>query len=556
MKKIIFEENHIHSSYSDGENTLVEIFDYNNLHDKLDLIISDHVDKNTDWFSDYAEEIKRLRLKYNDFSIKIGCEVKIVDESGELNTSDKILNEAEIVLGSVHHFQNIKSMPPASLLEQEYKLTKLLAENKKIDILAHPFGMYQSFFHLEPPIKYIENIYKTCVKNKIKFEFSSKYAGTVITSFVNKEIEKGNIDNFSFGSDAHQIDKIGNAAFKLAKKVNILVTGAGAGVGQSIIKAAKLSKVNKKIVVVDNSFLAAGMYRADAAYLVPLSKEKGYIEKIIGICKKEKIDIIFVGTDIELPILAKNKKKIESATKAILMISNPKAVAIADDKWLTTQFLRTNKFPYPVSSLTNGLTSFLEKINFPIIIKPRIGARSIGFFVVKDDKELKDKMNQIESPIIQEYLSSEDDEYTCSSLFYNGECYGVLTMKRWLRNGDTYKAIIKNDLKLEKFIAEVGKKLKIFGPCNFQLRKTKKGPVIFEINCRFSGTTGTASYLGFNVVNALLQRIAFKRSFKPLSFKESYMFRYWNEVFVNKEDIESLKEKKYIIEPKSDLNIF
>lgn len=556
MLKTLFQDNHVHSDYSDGHNTLVEIFEYNNLHDKLDLVLSDHVDKDTRWFSEYVEDIKKLRQQYSDFFVKIGCEVKIIDESGKLNTTEDIINLSEIVIGSVHNFSGIKVMGPQELLVKEYELTKLLAQNHKIDILAHPFSMCYRFYQLEPPMEYVEEIYKLCVENNIKFEYSYKYACSNIRNFIKQEIAKGNINNFSFGSDAHHIEEIGNSVYKLLDPIIILVTGTGAGVGQSIIKAIKLSKINTKIIAADNSYLAAGMYRADKAYLVPLAKEEGFVEKIIEICRKEKVDLILVGTDVELLTFAINKEKIESSTTAKLIISDPETISIADDKWKTTQFLKDNGFPFPKSALMENLDEFIKEVGFPFIIKPKIGARSIGFNIINNENELRNKITKIESPIMQEYLSTEDDEYTCSSLFIGGRCYGVLSMKRWLRNGDTYKAIIKNDLELESFVEEVGKKLNINGPCNFQLRKTKDGPKIFEINCRFSGTTGACSFVGFNVINALLHKIFFNKDPKRLSFKETYMFRYWNEMFVDEKYIKSLENKKFINDSYSDLNIF
>ena len=126
-------------------------------------------------------------------------------------------------------------------------------------------------------------------------------------------------------------------------------------------------------------------------------------------------------------------------------------------------------------------------------------------------------------------------------------------MKRWLRSGDTYKAVAEHNKELEQFIAKVGSTMKINGPCNFQLRRHNGEWKIFEINCRFSGTTGARSALGFNVVNALLQKIFFDRPLRQLSFKESYVFRYWNEVFAPIETVEKLKAG-HIEDPDSFLN--
>lgn len=542
MAKILFQDNHLHSTYSDGKRTLIEIFEYNNLHDKLDLTFADHVDKNTDWFDQYAEEIKKLRKKFKDFSVKIGCEVKISDKTGSLNTTEEILKKAEVIIGSVHHFEGIKLLSPDQLLEKEYELTKLLAVNQKIDILGHPFSMCQRFYGINPPLSYIESVYRLCVKNRIKFEYNKKTAPENIKKMVLTEIKKGKINNFSFGSDLHDdCSELGNSAFDIAPIINILITGAGAGVGQSIIKATKLSNMNKRIIAVDNSHLATGLYTADAAYLIPLKNDPTYIKKLIEICEIEKVDIIFPGTDVELEVLSSHKKEIESKTSAKLIISNLQAVRIADDKWKTYLFLKNNKFPHPKSFLPSNIET--GRINFPIIVKPRNGARSIGYSFVKNKKELESAIKNTENPIIQEFLPQNNEEYTCGSFFHEGKNYGVITAKRWLRNGDTYKAIFLNDSKLERFIKKVGFKLHINGPCNFQLRKTKFGPKIFEINCRFSGTTGAASFLGFNVVNALIQKIFFDRKIKSLTFRPAYMFRYWNELFVDPAVVDATKEK-------------
>lgn len=557
MTKVIFEDNHIHSTYSDGHNTLAEIFEYNHYHDKLDLTITDHVDKNTNWFEKYVREIKNLRKKYRDSPVKIGCEVKIIDEQGELNTTPKILKMAETVVGSVHHFPNIKSLSANELIRKEYELTKILARNDQIDILGHPFSMTKRFFNADPPWAYVKDVYHTCINNEIKFEYNKKNSPPNVKRLVSQEIARGNFKNFSFGSDMHDDpNELGNSAFDIAPTINVLVTGAGAGIGQSIIKSVRLSRLKTRLIAVDNSHLSAGLYRADAAYLVPLAREKKYIKKIIEISKQEKINIIFPGTDVELKALALNKKKIESAAHAQVIISSPKTVSIADDKWQTVNFLKNNGLPYPKSWLGAIGDDVSGDAKFPLVVKPRVGARSIGFSIINSPRELENKIRSIKNPIIQEYLPQNDREYTCGAFFYKGQSYGVITAKRWLRNGDTYKAIFKHDKELEKFIARVGKKLNISGPCNFQLRKTQKGPTIFEINSRFSGTSGAASFLGFNVANALMQTVCLGRPPKKLSFKEAYMFRYWNEVLTDLRQIKKLETAKYVFEPSAQLNQF
>ena len=460
--KIKFEDNQIHSTFSDGQRTLEEIFEYNYYHDRLDLTLTDHVDKNTDWFDDYAAKIKELRKKYPSFKARIGCEVKILDD-GTLNTTPEILKKSEVVLGSVHHFKNIKNLSEEELLEEEFRLTKLLAQNKTIDILAHPFSMGWRFFKANPPLSYVKETYALCQKNGLKFEYNKKNSPNSVKKFVYEKIEQGKINTFSFGSDMHdQCSEIGNSAFDIAPTINVLVTGAGAGVGQSIIKSIKLSCHKIRLTTVDNSPLAAGLYRGDQAFLIPKYNEKGYLPRLTKICQKENIHLVFVGTDVELEILSQHKKEIEKQTGAKIVVSNLRSVRIADDKWKTAEFLKKNGFPYPQSWLNSNHLD-LEKLKFPVIVKPRVGARSIGFKIVNNTQELKNQLASTADLIIQEYLLEENEEHTCGALFLDGKNYGVIPAKRWLRNGDTYKALFCHDKELEKFVSAVGKKLKING---------------------------------------------------------------------------------------------
>lgn len=540
QRTMVFGDHHMHSVYSDGKHSIADILEYNNLHDRLDLTISDHVDMKTDWFPRYCEEIRTLRKNYPGFTVRIGCEVKIL-EDGTLNTTKEILDAAETVIGSVHHFTNIKSLKKEELLEREYELTKMIALHPDVDILGHPFSMCDRFFRLAPPREYVEEVYALCIKNGIKFEFNAAHARGALRELVTEEIAKGNVDHFSFGSDMHEhLDELGNAAFALAEPITVLVTGAGAGVGQSILKALAASKVNTRVIAADMSPMAAGLYRANAAVLIPGAEDPGYVAALEKICMDEHVELLLIGTDTELHVLAPVRAAFEEKTGTKIIVSDPETIAIADDKWETTEFLRTHDFPHVRSALADTVDAFLKQESFPLIVKPRIGARSIGFAVVKDEAALRGALKERSDLIIQEYLSAEEEEYTCGAFFWEGECYGVIPMKRWLRNGDTYKAMSMHLPDLEQFIERVGKALSITGPCNFQLRRAGDEWKIFEINCRFSGTTGAASALGFNVVNALLHTLFFRRPLHRLGFTESYIFRYWNEVFVSIEDVQTM----------------
>lgn len=555
MQSILFQDNQMHSTYSDGKFTLEEIFEYNNVHDKLDLTITDHVRKDTDWFPRYVAHIKKLRVRFPDFTIRIGCEVKILDD-GTLNTTEAIIKAAEVVIGSVHHFEGIKTMGPEELIAREFALTKLLATNKRIHILGHPFSMAVRFHKTDVPRAYVEEVYALCAKNGIKFEYNHKNSPESVKQFVRERVAKGDLKHISFGSDMHaNLAEIGQSGFAVQKTTTVLITGAGTAIAQGVLKGLKRTHASVRTISVDTSPLAAGLYATGTAYRVPSFKDKTFIPRLIEICKRERVDIIIPGLDPELEVLAKNARKIRAATGAIVVISPLRSIRVADNKWKTVNFLKKHKFPYPRSCLVNTVHDFLKTTRFPLIVKPRVGARSVGLSLVHSKEELFKAIADIPEAIIQEYLASEDDEFTCSAFVWKGRCYGVACGRRWLRNGDTYKAHFSPNPKLEKFIEKVALALGVNGSCNFQLRQTKRGPVIFEINSRFSGTTGSVSHLGFNVANALVHIIGLKRTPWNLSFSPAYMFRYWNEIFASESEVEQLRTAGTLKKQDLDTNI-
>ena len=141
------------------------------------------------------------------------------------------------------------------------------------------------------------------------------------------------------------------------KPVSVLVTGTGGGVGQSILKALRLSNVPLKVMAADSDPLAAGLYTADVSYVVPKYDNSSYISRVKSICKKEGVDLVFVGTDVELEVLSRNAKEIKTVG-AHVVVSPLSAIRIADDKWKTVQFLKRNNFLHPRSCLVKDLPDF------------------------------------------------------------------------------------------------------------------------------------------------------------------------------------------------------
>jgi len=320
-------------------------------------------------------------------------------------------------------------------------------------------------------------------------------------------------------------------------QIKVIITGAGALLGQGIIRALKQSTLKTHIVAVDPSPFAAGLYWADSAHLVPYATDPKYIDQLKDIIQFEKPDIVLVGTDIELPIIANNREILEKEFQTHILVSNADVIAIANDKYLTYNFLRDAGFDYPETCLPGGEEELISKVGFPLVVKPRIGARSVGVHEVYDRATLNKYIKMEKNLVIQECVGSSKEEYTASALVFNGRCNASIIMRRDLRDGNTYRAYIEEFKELNNKIRTLGEALKPHGVANFQFRLDDNRLIVFEINSRFSGTTPLRACAGFNEIELCLRYILWNESIVQPEIQKMTILRHWSETIVKENQL-------------------
>jgi carbamoyl-phosphate synthase large subunit len=335
--------------------------------------------------------------------------------------------------------------------------------------------------------------------------------------------------------------------------LRVLVTAVGSAIAQGIIKSLNDSSLEVEIITTDTQPYAAGLYRGAAGYIVPKASSPEYIGALISICRDERVQAILVGTDYELGVIANHKDRIRDECGALAITSSPEVVRIADDKWLTHQFLEENGFPTIPSVLADQVERLIAAEGFPLIIKPRVGDSSKDTFIVRNERELEERLRYFAEggentylqaspkPIIQKYMGSEATEYTSSVVVLDGVVKGVITMNREMKfPGHTTKAVVRDFPDIDRVLRDVATRLQPFGPCNFQSRYADGKSYIFEINCRFSGTTGICSLAGFNHVEACLRSAILGEEVAELSAKPGVFVRYFDEMYIPMDELETM----------------
>jgi carbamoyl-phosphate synthase large subunit len=169
------------------------------------------------------------------------------------------------------------------------------------------------------------------------------------------------------------------------------------------------------------------------------------------------------------------------------------------------------------------------------VIKPRDGFASRHLHLARDAEELSFYFRRTPNPIIQEYLNHDgaDDEYTCA-VFVDREGSPACTFmaRRELAGGSTYRAEAGSWPEINELLLAIGAALRPRGVLNVQLRMTQRGAVPHELNIRCSGTTAIRAYFGYNEPEMLLRHYVLGEEVRQPETRTGYVFRYWNEVFL------------------------
>ncbi len=134
-------EFHVHSTYSDGHNTIQEMAEAAQKRGYQYLAISDHSQRlriaggvSPEDLKKKKKEIDELNKKMKNFRILFGAEVEI-DTDGNLDYNEAILSEFDIVIAAIH----------SGFEQPKDKMTRRLVtacKNKFVTAIAHPTGVH------------------------------------------------------------------------------------------------------------------------------------------------------------------------------------------------------------------------------------------------------------------------------------------------------------------------------------------------------------------------------------------------------------------------------
>lgn len=313
----------------------------------------------------------------------------------------------------------------------------------------------------------------------------------------------------------------------MKQAITVLVTGGGApGIAGTLYALRNNPDGTRvKIVTCDVHDNVVGKYLADAFCVVPPAESPDFIEALLEIAIREKVDVILPQVTRELLPLAENISRFKTQGIAVA-IASKKAIERANDKWSVLQVARACGVPGPQSRLTyseDELKRTVAVFGYPerkVVVKPRLSNGLRGLRILSEetqnvDQFLREKPGSLEirlkeliailrngqwpELIVQEFLPGE--EYTVDVFRGHHGAVAIPRLREKVRSGITFQAKVELRNDLQEFALKLAEELDLQYAFGFQFKLSGTGvPKLLECNPRVQGTMVTALFTGCNVI--------------------------------------------------------
>ncbi|MBI4101388.1 MAG: ATP-grasp domain-containing protein [Candidatus Nealsonbacteria bacterium] len=278
----------------------------------------------------------------------------------------------------------------------------------------------------------------------------------------------------------------------------ILVTDAQLRHSLAIIRS--LGGKGLSVMAGDCERVSTGFFskyaKSRVVYPDPEENEEAFLNFILQLVRRKKIEMIIPVSDKVLIPLAKHKKELEKYT--VLPVGDYETIIKARDKETTLKIAQEIGFPMPKTYFVAD-ESELEKIKeYPLIIKPRFGSGSRGIILCKNLQELKEgfrKQSRDYGPLLVQEFIPQGQEVGYYGLFGKDSQPIAWTIQKRLRSypvsggPSTFRETI-NHPEIKELAEKILKHLKWQGVAmvEFKIDQRDDQPKLMEVNPRFWGS--------------------------------------------------------------------
>ena len=321
----------------------------------------------------------------------------------------------------------------------------------------------------------------------------------------------------------------------MKKKTKVLVLDGGSRQILPILKG--LHELGCIITTLNSSKLDNGYTSRYANKKIIVSRDEYYevYNVVLREVKNQHYDIVIPVTDNSMNIMTLHKEEIEKY--AILPIPNRKVFISAYNKQLTMETCMDIGVPCPITKReAESVESFIKKVGFPIVAKPRMACGSMGLKIVKNKEQLdsliKEKEIVIDEYVLQEFIPQTGKQYNIH-LFRdkNDELsVSVVTEKtRWypVDGGASCLCRTINDSFIKEQCEKLLKQIHWRSYCEIEMIVDPRDKIakVMEINGRASASIKIMDLAGVNVAKMMLDLAYCKNIEKITNIKQDVRLR-------------------------------
>jgi len=294
------------------------------------------------------------------------------------------------------------------------------------------------------------------------------------------------------------------------------------------------------IVGVDRDMTAPALADCDVVCEVPSIDSPDYIDEILGICQHYDIEMLLSLNDLELPVIARQKRKFE-AIGVTAIVSDEALIDMCFDKYASFEWLIENGFdtPHTVLDIDDAKVAIdASRLTFPLIVKPRWGSASTCVFTVNSVEEMELAYGLTQHQLTRNLLKSVSGaskqniviqqkligtEYGMDVLNdLSGQTRQILVKQKIaMRSGETDKACVVRRPILEKLGADIGAKTAHIGNLDCDAFLIDGKAHVLELNPRFGGGYPYSHLAGADFPSAIVGWVR-DRSSMPLPRELEY----------------------------------
>jgi biotin carboxylase len=320
----------------------------------------------------------------------------------------------------------------------------------------------------------------------------------------------------------------------------ILVTGAGTGASNNLIRSLRAEDPGPFIVGCNVDRFVLKHAAADRLYLIPSTADPRFSEALLRLATTEQLDLFIPTTDTDVAALSDLR---ETLGRRVFLPADA-VIRLCQDKYKLTEALRSRGIPAPETYAVtdvNRLGDLFDRLGGDrrIWCRARTGSRSLGAAPMMRPDQARawilywEEMRGVPATTftLSEYLPGRD--YLCQSLWKDGVLVLANTFERLAYfGGENSPSGVSSLSSLAKTVADprlvdvCRRAIEAIAPAtsgafSIDLKENRQGvPCITEINAgRFFIGMTAFSHVGKHNMPAIFVRLACG---EPMTLREEY----------------------------------